>query len=176
MKLGKQPCLGLAVSVLLCLCGGVATAAEPAKVLDLVVASNVDAPLVGTFKDAVRARLKALSAEQQKCWLALPADSFRAAAADYLARQLTDAEVAQGLAFFATPVGKRMARVYDGESSQPRPEELTNQEMRQHDAFLATRPGSELLIPNNLLQSREVKKQFDKLFAKQWKECGAPAN
>ena len=174
MKLGKQHCFGLAASALLCLCAGVATAADRAKVLDLVVASNVDAPLVGTFKDAVRARLKELSAGQRTCWLDLPADTFRTAAADYLARLLTDAEVDQGLAFFATPVGRKMARVYDGESSQPRPEGLTTQEMRQHDDFLATRPGSELLIPNNLLQSRETKKHFDALFAKKWKECGGP--
>jgi hypothetical protein len=161
-------------ATLLCLCTVAATAADHSKVLDLVVASNVDAPLVGTFKDAVRARLKGLDAEQRKCWLDLPADTFQPAAVDYLASQLTDAEVVEGLAFFATPVGKRMARVYDGESSQARAVELSNLEMRQHDAFLATRPGSELLIPNNLLRSREVKKQFDGLFAKKWKHCGGP--
>ena len=34
--------------------------------------------------------------------------------------------------------------------------------------------GNELLAPNGLLQSRQVKKHFEALFARKWKECGAP--
>ena len=163
-------------AVLLCLCGVTASATDRAKVLDLVLASRVDAPLVGTFKDAVRARLKGLTAAQLSCYLALPADSFREATVDYLSRVLTEPEVDQGLAFFATPVGKKMATVYDGESSNASPKELSQKEYAQHETFLATRPGSELLIPNNLLQSRETKKRYDRLFAQKWKECGGPVN
>ena len=174
MKISHRPGRHILTAALLGLFGTAATAADPGKVRELVLASRVDAPLLGTFKDAVRARLKALSPEQRKCWLKLPADSFQAAAVDYLSRLLTDAEVAQGMAFFATPVGKRMARVYDGETSNPRPEGLTEAEDAQHDRFLATRPGKELLIPNNLLQSAETKEHFDALFASKWAECGGP--
>ena len=83
MKLTRQAGPRLFAVTLLCLCVVAAAGADPAKVLDLVVASNVDAPLVGTFKDAVRARLMGLTAEQRKCWLDLPADTFRTGAVDY---------------------------------------------------------------------------------------------
>jgi hypothetical protein len=171
----KKAGLTMIGAVFLGMSGVAASADDRAKVVELVVASRVDAPLVGTFKDGVRATLK-LTPAQMKCYLDLPADSFREASVDYFERLLSDAEVAQGLAFFATPVGKRMARVYDGERSRPMSAELTQKEYAQHEAFRATRPGSELLIPNNLLQSREAKKQLERLFAQKVKECGSPAN
>jgi hypothetical protein len=171
----RRPGLRLVGAILLCCCATPGAAADRAKVLELVIASRVDAPLVGTFKDAVRATLKGLTAEQVKCYVDLPADAYQTAAVDYLVRLLSDQEVAEGLAFFATPLGKKMSRRYDGDSRNPTFLELNDKEGPLQDAFLETRVGNELLLPNNLLQSREARRQFDRLFQEKRNECGDPA-
>ncbi len=162
--------------VMLCALGFTAAtaAADRARVQELVLASRADIPLVGLFKEAVRARLGSKSEKQMSCYQGIPADAFRQAAVDYFAATLTDSDVTQGLAFYATPLGKKVAARNDPEQGQPPGLGLSRQEFTAHEAFSLTKAGSELLAPNGLLQSSQAKKQFEALFARKWKECGAP--
>ena len=160
--------------VLLATCGAAALAADRAKLLQLVRASRADVQLVGQFKDAVRARLKGLTEAQQACYRDIPANAFETAAVDYFATVFTDADIDQGLAFYATPLGKKWAARPDPDRGQPPPIELTRKEFEQQEAFSLTRAGNELLAPNGLLVSKPAQKQFERLFKTRWQECGAP--
>lgn len=168
----KRP--GFAVLCAAALCTATAHSADRVKVQELVLASRADIPLVGLFKEAVRERLGGKSPQQTDCYQDIPADAFQKAAIEYLAVTLEDADVAQGLAFYATPVGRKVAANNHPDLGQPPPLGLDRQEFEQHEAFSLTRAGNELLAPNGLLQSRQVKKHFEALFARKWKECGAP--
>ena len=156
------------------LCTAAAHSADRVKVQELVLASRADIPLVGLFKEAIRERLGGKSPQQTACYQDIPADAFQKAAVEYLAVTLEDTDVAQGLAFYATPVGKKVAANNHPDMSQPPPLGLDRLEFDQHEAFALTRAGNELLAPNGLLQSRQVKKHFEALLARKWKECGAP--
>jgi hypothetical protein len=151
-----------------------AFAADPARSLELVEASRADLPLVGLFKEAVQVRLTEFTDVQKECFRKVPDDAFQQAAVDYFARLLTDTEVAQAMAFYATPVGKKLAANNSAARGQPLPLELSRKEYEQQEAFSFTRAGNELLTPNGLLQSAEVKQRYEKLFFQKVKECGGP--
>lgn len=156
------------------LSGAATHAADKARALELVLASRADIPLVGLFKEAIRARLSAESKKQEDCYQDIPADAFQKAAVDYFAATLSDEEVTQALAFYATPVGRKFAARNDSSRGQPPGLGLSRQEFEQQEAFSLTKAGNELLAPNGLLQSRQAQEQFEALFASKWKQCGAP--
>lgn len=147
-------------------------AADRGRLLQLVKASRADIQLVGLFKEAVRATAKQLNEEQMTCFQDIPADAFQETAVDYLASVLGDADVDQGLAFYATPLGRKWAARMKPDRGQPPPIELSEREFAQQEAFSLTRAGHELLAPNGLLQSRQAKKRFDALFFAKARECG----
>jgi len=151
-----------------------AFATDPARALELVKASRADLPIAGLFKEAVQARLTEFTGAQRECFRTIPDDAFQRAAVDYFARLLTDAEVAEAMAFYATPVGRKLAANNSASRGQPLPLELSRKEYEQQEAFSFTRAGNELLTPNGLLQSAEVKRRYEKLFFQKVKECGGP--
>ena len=165
---------GVAVLCTLALCAATAQAADRVKVQELVLASRVDIPLVGLFKESIRERLGGKSPQQTACYQDIPADAFQKAAVDYFAKVFEDTDVAQGLAFYATPVGRKVADNNHPNVGRPPPLGLSRQEFEQQEAFSLTRAGNELMSPNGLLQSPQAKKAFDALFASRWKACGAP--
>lgn len=105
------------------------------KVQELVVASRADIPLVGLFKESIRERLGGKSPQQTACYQDIPADAFQKAAVEYFARSLEDADVAQGLAFYATPVGRKIAANNHPDVGQPPALGLDRQEFEQRGLF-----------------------------------------
>jgi hypothetical protein len=166
--------LTLAVLLILALASVKALAVDRARLTELVVASRVHLSVAGAVRYSIETALAAEKPELIACYRDLADDSFLQAAVDYLATRLTDADVEQGLAFYATPLGKRIAANNHPNQRKPLPFGLNQQEFDAKDAFAATRAGSELLASDNLLHSEVMTRQVISVYAARREECGIP--
>jgi hypothetical protein len=166
--------LTLAVLLMLAFASVEAFAVDRARLTDLLVASRVHLSVAGAVRYSIETALVAEKPELIACYRGFADDSFLEAVVDYLATRLTEADVEQGLAFYATPLGKRIAANNRPDQRKPPPLGLDQEEFDAKDAFAATPAGGALLASDDLLHSDLVTRQVIGLYTAKRQECGIP--